>query len=166
MKQVMGALILALACFAGAQDMVMLGDWGYIEQIDPITDANTSGAVALASQSPSYYQGALIVRCSTYIGSEIDLFFDSDQYLGSDDLFSVVYRIDGGEPQSGWWDVSTDNTAVFVPDRDLPQLVTALAGASEMVIRVQAYDGPQTYIIPVSGFREVLDAMGCYTGSY
>lgn len=166
MKRIVGVLAVALAFLASAQEPVQLGDWVFFEKVDPITDENTSFAAAPASDSPSYYEGLFFVRCAPGFDMGVEVFFDADQYLGIDDFYPVVYRIDGGEPQNSRWSISTNGTSVFTPELEIPRIFAALMGASEFVFRVQGYDGPQTYIVPVSGLREVLDALNCYTGAY
>jgi len=167
MKKLVGVLALVVVLsVATAPAPRMLGKWFYNERLDPITDENRSFLFAPAIEGPLYTEGALFVRCDASRDAGIEVFFAADTYLGIDDRFVVVYRIDDQEPLTSLWNSSTDSTAVFAPSFDASSLAQGLMEASRLAIRIQGFDGPLTYIVSVDGFRGALDTLGCYTGVY
>jgi len=168
MNKFVGTLLVALVALgsaAFAQDTTV-GDWLYIENADRFTDENNSFIVAPASDYPSYYDlSGLIIRCAGAKQYGVDIFFDADQYLGSDDYFSLVYRIDREPSVPGSWGASVSGKAVFVPNGQIPVLIQRLQAASEFAIRIETRWGSETYVVPVSGLRGAVAQLGCYTGT-
>lgn len=143
------------------------GGWALNRNTDPITDENRSFIYAQATDFPGYAStSALVVRCSSdaYYPHGVSVYFVTDKYLGSEDYYRVVYRIDKREPVTERWSSSTDNEAVFLPVGEAPAFLAALTTGSEFVFRVTAFDEDYTYTLPIAGFNDALYALGCYTG--
>lgn len=157
-------VVTAVASTAIAQE-TMVGDWILVPRLDLITDENTSLIIAEATTYPSNAEyAALIVRCDDSIDS-VEVYFNADKYLGSDDIYDVVFRIDGGTPVPGQWSASTDSLAAFAPYYMVPLVIRMLLDSQELVFRISAYSTDYTYVVPIGGMREAMQALGCYPGT-
>lgn len=169
MNKLVGILLVALMAFASVahSQTTRLGDWLYVPNVDLITDENRSLIGAQATTYPTYAdKAAIIIRCSDSARFGVDIYFSADKYIGLDDYYRVAYRIDGAEAQQARWETSTSNEAVFAPDVGVAGIMKGLLDRSELVFRISAYSQDYTYVVPISGLREALDHLGCYTGVY
>lgn len=168
MNKIVGTLFvafMALGSAVSAQDSAV-GDWFLVSNVDLITDENKSLIAAQATEHPTYADySAIIIRCDEYSRYGVELYFHADKYLGIEDTYSVVYRVDGGTPQRGNWSASTDNEAAFAPNLGVSGVINALLDAEELVFRISAYSTDYTYVLPISGLREAIQKLGCYTGT-
>lgn len=168
MNKLLGAIgltiVLALAPATLAQQQV--GDWIYIQNVDLITDENKSAIIAAASDYPEYARyAALIVRCADVSPFGVELYFSADRYLGIEDQYDVVYRIDRGTPSTGSWYASTDYEAAFAPYFEVPSVINELLDTSELIFRISGFSSDYTYVLPVAGLRDALGTLGCYSGT-
>lgn len=165
MRKLVGILLLVgFAMLANAQSY---GAWTAEKKIDLITDENSSIMVAQATDYPSLARySALAVRCTsspleTY---GVEVFFAADKYLGIEDYYSVVFRVDKGEPVYMRWSASTNHEAAFLPTNETPRFLSAIKSGSELIFRISGYSQDYTYVVPVRGFNDALFALGCYKG--
>lgn len=164
MKKLLLLVSLSLGSVGFAQEL--FGDWIYIEDIDLITDENTSFIVADASDYPSLarYSG-VVIRCDASMSNGVEVFLSADRYLGrsaGSDL--VTYRFDRDDPITETWFPSTDREALFAPDRVISGFLSRLNNAEQLVFRVSSTSETFTYVVPVAGFNDALYRLGCYTG--
>lgn len=163
MTKLIGVLfaVLAAASLAMAQEMVR--DWVYFENMDPFTDANTSFIAAPASEYPQYASSAaLVIRCTSGSRIGVEMYFLAAQYLGSDDFFDIIYRIDTRDPVQGQWYVSTDGEAVFAPDDGAVRLIRSLQAAKSLAFRIYTDLGNETYTVPIGGLGEAMSRLACF----
>lgn len=164
MKQVWIICALVVSGLAFAQSQ--FGDWLYSENIDLITDENTSFIYTLATDYPGYARASgLAIRCSAYGAFGVEVFFNADRYLGSDSSRSVTYRFDSGTPVSQSWASSTSNEAAFMYDHMIPGFLSALNRADQLVFRIASFNNSYTYVVPVKGLNDALYRLGCYAGT-
>jgi len=165
---VMKKLIVVLAVLIGAMTVnaQLYGLWRYDEDIDPITDENTSAISRLSTTWPHDYKNSgLVVRCGTasYHSSGVEVYFAAGTDLGSDFFYDFVYRVDKHEPVSLRGSASVSEDAIFFREKDIPDLITALIDGSNFVFRTEDAEGDEiTYELPLTGFDEALQALGCY----
>lgn len=126
---------LAFAQFGGAH-------WTLKKQTDPFTDKNTSYAYLMSEDASAFNKSAIVLRCNGKDAYEIFVVFD--RYL-NDGPVNVMWRFGSKSPESGSWDVSTDGTAVFVPERLLQDFRHALTIYS-LAVQATGYDG-QKYVL-------------------
>lgn len=167
MKNHVGTLLLALVFFGSGAfaQMSSIGDWIHNPNIDLITDEDRSVLIAEATTYPSYANyAALIIRCDAQARHGIEIYLNADKYLGSDDAYNVIYRVDGGTPLRGRWGTSTDHEAAFAPELGVSGVINNLLDGQELIFRITAYSSDYTYVLPIAGLRPALQKLGCYTG--
>lgn len=168
MNKIVGTLLLALV-FLGSgafAQMSAIGDWIHNPNIDLITDEDTSVLIAEATTHPAYADyAALIIRCDALSRYGVEIYLNADKYLGSDDGYDVIYRVDGGTPLRGRWGTSTDHEAAFAPNLGVSGVINNLLDSQELIFRITAYSSDYTYVIPIAGLRPALLKLGCYTGT-
>jgi len=166
MRKILGVILLmGFAMLASAQ--TTLGAWTLLESIDAITDENKSAIGALASDYPSLARNsALVIRCSSSSlrPTGVEVFFAASRYLGSDDFYPIIYRIDRGEPVSDRWSASTNKEAAFIPAEKEVEFLSAIMSGSELIFRITGYSQDYTYTVPIHGLNDALYALGCYKG--
>lgn len=168
MNKIVGTVLVALLALGSSSfaQNSLVGDWVHMPNIDLITDEDKSALIAQATTFPTYADGsALLIRCSDYARYGVEIFFATDKYLGSSEAYDVVYRIDGGTPQRGRWSASTNNEAVFAPNLGISGVVNAMLDGQELIFRVTSFSQDYTYVVPISGLREAIQKLGCYTGT-
>ncbi len=133
-----------------------VGKWNYSKQADSFTDADKSNISLFANDSN---RAAFVLRCN---GQEIDAFFLTGEYLGSESV-PVLYRFDKKEAVSTLWDISTNGTSVFVPNKSqLKTFLMEAASASVLALRVTNYRGVSfTYSLDWSGFAAAFFQLNC-----
>lgn len=127
------------------------GDWEVERSADPLSDETQVFFMLMAGEGTNSYgrSPALMVRQQ---GGELDVYIVWNEYL-SEDRQRVTYRIDGEDPETLRWNVSTDNTATFFPSGDL-ELVRNLLDADTFVVRTIPYnESPITVTFDVRGFE-------------
>lgn len=168
MRTIVGRILFTASLFFGTVALAQftpIGDWLHNENIDLITDEDKSIIVAESSEYPGYAQySGVVIRCADYLPLGVELYFNADRYLGSGDRYDVIYRIDGGQPISDRWSSSTDSEAAFAPLGAIEPLISSLLDSREMIFRVSTRTANYTYVVPTSGLREAISALGCYTG--
>lgn len=164
MKKVIVLISLILGSVGFAE--VLFGDWLYVEQIDLITDENTSFIVAEASDYPSLARASgVLIRCEASMPDGVDVLLVADRYLGhSAEAERVTYRFDRAEPVTERWIPSTSRKTLFAPDRVASGFLSQMNAAEQVVFRVSSTSETLTYVVPVAGFNDALYRLGCYTG--
>lgn len=169
MRTVIALLLTATPMFGMAQNHF---PWTIDTRIDRITDENQSGMWTNSIERPTGTEFASInLRC--YTGplsnpSGVEVFFASNWQLDvNDGLFNVVdviYRFDREEPVYMDWNAATTSDGAFLPYREIPPFLKAMATATELAVRVPGLTGDLTFVFSVTDFESALDALGCYTG--
>lgn len=155
-------LLLVLTHHALAQTPLADG-WYFDEQTDPFADAGYTVIGKFADVSPQYSEGALFIRCDDrYEVGDIEVYFDLDDYIGSDDRYRVMHRFDDQEPVTTFWGASTDGAALFLLDRHETAFIRALRTSSQFAFRSWDYrDSPLTYLVDTTGAAEALGELHC-----
>lgn len=126
------------------------GDWTVERSADPMSDETQVLFLLMADEGAARYgrPPALVVRQQ---GENLEVYIAWNEYL-SDDRQRVTHRIDGQDPVTLRWSVSTSNNATFYPSDDL-QLVRQLLRADTFVVRTTPYnESPMTITFDVRGF--------------
>ncbi len=166
MRRILAAVyLLGVFGLAAAQDATF-GPWHYVDNVDLITDENRSSILSGATTYPEYarYSG-MAIRCADWSPWGVEVFFIADRYLGIGDYYSVIYRLDQGEPVSSSWSASTSHEGAFAPLSEIPGLLSNMNRASELVFRITSFRQDYTYVVPVQRLNDAIYRLGCYTGS-
>lgn len=95
------------------------------------------------------------VRCSGE--NNLDVAFSLDNYIGSDNKYSVRYRFDKGPVVETLWGVSTNGTEVFVSSSEVIGFSRALVTGRELLLEVTDYRGtPKQLKYPLSGTTQAV----------
>ncbi len=127
--------------------------WHVSSDSDPITD---EAVVVFVTQSEtggrSYLDPpGLVIRQR---GSRTEVYVNFRNYFSDDDT-RVTYRVDEDRPATGRWNLSTDNTALFLPT-DALAFVNRLLDAGRLVVRATPYnESPITATFNLRGLRDV-----------
>ena len=133
-----------------------IGKWEFTTKTDPLTDVKKSYLVLRTSE-----RDALVTaRCTSDV---LNIYLVTNEFLNSKDLVPVLYRFDKDPVvQAGKWDVSTNGTAVFVPDSMLVSFFKQALPAQSFVIRVTKYTGVElTYQFDWTGFDVASKQLPC-----
>jgi hypothetical protein len=129
------------------------GNWMHVEQIDLMTDKDTSHIGSLASSG----EGLVAVRCAES-GYEIVMSFD---YLG-DKYTDVTLRFDSNDPFTVAANPSTSGKGRFIVHRDRPMVIEQMKAGKRMVARARSYRGNyETFAIDLTGFSDAVAKLGC-----
>lgn len=149
-----------------------LGQWRYVERVDPITDKNTSyiraGTTAID----------LVVRCherdwelsDPELENGVEVYVATKRHLGVRDYYRVTYRVDSREPVTASWIASSNHQGAFARIsvwegyNGVHDFLQEIALGTNLIFRIAAFDGDHTYTLRVDGFRNALEKLGCYTG--
>lgn len=146
-------LVLSFSFGVGAQQDN--DEWIYQEDIDPMTDENSSWAGL-----PKSHNEMVVVRCS---GANYDIIVGVGDYIGSSEAYPVTYRIDDKEAVgAGRWSPSTEGTMVFVPNRLKDDLLEELKSSSKIAFQVTNHRGTQhTAVFPLHGSARAIKKLKC-----
>lgn len=136
-----------------------IGAFTYFEQIDPFSDVDTSFIATFETGAES---SLLSYRCGEF-GFESLV---TTSYLGSDGTAPVEFRFDKKEPSgSKTWSLSTNGTAVFVPDSALSAWVAESRSSSTLATRMTDFNGStETHTFSLEGFEEAISRLACVEG--
>lgn len=146
-----------LGSFAFAQEP---GEFVYIEQSDPITDADRSAIYVTAEEASLFSDARLYFRCD---GDVLELFYGPDEFLNTNDPVPVQYRFDDdpASPERAW-SSSTSGTAAFATPSQRVEFIAGAKEAGRVVMRATNYNGvTYTYTFDLSGFNEAFNRLGC-----
>jgi len=153
------AILISLALSTAMAEKI--GSFDYFEQIDPITDEDTS--VAFTS-SISKVENLLGFRCKN---KKLEVLYSTNVYLGSATEFNVIYRFDNREPsKTEKWSASVTRQSVFFPmnsEETSSDFKIDLITWDKIVIRV--YDFKETAYTDtflLSGAMELASRMNCF----
>lgn len=153
-------LALAFAAVATAQATQKFGAFTYYPKIDPLTDQNRSKIITDGNED---YDASLVWICAN---GRLNVYFEPDDYIGSDDTFTVVYRFDK-QPMSAprEWDASTDGEAAFLPENLVPSFTKAAKNAKSIVLRTYDFNGTSiTQSFNLNGLAAALAKLPCAKG--
>lgn len=162
MKAIWGMVLACLFCTANAE---MYGTWNLVHEVDRITDEENWAIVGPGLDMQYLPAGAALVHCDdSHIG--VGFGFAGGGTLGSASTYLVTCRLDQEPPVSNPWSSTTTGTEFIVTGSgDVAlALFSAMLGGEELALRVQGDRGSETYLLPLSGFRESFVGMGCYRG--
>lgn len=149
-------LAAALMSVALAQKPLAVGDWHL--------NASSSSMLTHPERAPaSSSESRLEIACvpNGTLGIQITLYGSS---LITNRLTGVTYRVDSGTAVTQTWAVE-DNVHVSpgTPE-DAQELIAAMLAGAKIAIQYIAYTSSPTFVFPISGLRESLHVLGCYTG--
>lgn len=170
MKTIRGFLLgilvaLAAPGYAVAQATAFVGDWLILKSIDPFTDDNDSTMGAIPSDYPTLGSNDLLAfGCKPSGQNGIVLALMGSNYV-SENTVVVTYRVDTNPPVTDIWRKLNTDVVGPLPGAETQALIDAMLDGSKIAIRYSAYSTTATYIYPISGLREALRELGCYTGT-
>ena len=110
----------------------VLAGWDLIQDKDDFTD-ETKLYAAVSNET----DGLLSIRCVAGV-FEVMIYFH--EYLGNEEVF-VRYRIDKGKVTKGRGHISTDGTAIFIPNFKTVRLAKNFMQSELFVIEATDYRG-------------------------
>ena len=136
---------------------ISASEWLYSKYMDEFLDIETH----IARVNSFTHNGYGIARCER--GTEFNLIFSVGKFIGTNDNYSVRYRIDKYAPVASSWGVSTEGTSVFVKNREKKQLARQMLLGNSFLLEVADYNGtPYKIELPLKGSNnaigKVLDA--------
>jgi len=136
-------------------------EWSHTENIDLITDADTSLVVTSATAANGISgDPSLIIRCAN---NDFEVIIVWDEYVDNEDRMVVVDRFDSNDANGGvTWSASTNGRAAFAPDvykRDLVEFFKS--GTKYTVMTVDYNDTPMTAQFSLIGFSAQYAKLGC-----
>ena len=126
-------LWLGLLAYALSMSATAEARWIYDSDRDPFTDERASTAI---QRNPGVFGAAFVVRCKDGI---LESYYVPGQYLGSSGTSYVRYRFDRLEPESGYWNLSTNGKAVF--SDTAAEIARGIVRGSSMVIEAEDVSG-------------------------
>lgn len=114
--------------------------WTYSQSVDPFNDKINHVAKVTGDIESSF----LMVRCDT--SSNLDVIISSGNYIGSDNSYRAVLRVDRNSPISGVWPVSTEGTSLFSPKNKVAELSAMLMDGDSLVSKITDYKGSDTVL--------------------
>lgn len=114
---------------------VVASEWRYSKQIDEFTDISTF----VASSYSVSGKGVAAVTCNEKL--KFNLYFSVGEYIGSDDKYTVRYRVDKKDPESGKWGVSTEGVGVFASEKDKVHLAREMLFGDLLLLEVTDFRG-------------------------
>jgi type VI secretion system protein VasI len=136
-----------------------IDSWTVETETNPIDDSKTVYAINIATEGRGKFGEPIMLylRCQS---GEIESFIAWNDYLGLDST-EVTYRVGTSEAKTSTWNVSTDNTATFLPGPkfEIKQFISDLASSDNgrFVAQVTPYnENTVTAIFEVSGLTGIL----------
>ena len=163
MKRHLVALLAALTGLAFAQDRI--GDWTITTETDIFTDETKSYAALLPLEyPPGGSTDVLVVSCyeSDIAPLGVLIVAGTSAPIFEDDV-EILYRVDAREPVTRSWRASGEAIGPLAASAQR-ELITDLLDGERFALRYSALGSSRTYVYVVSGFREVLETLGCYGG--
>ncbi len=132
----------------------------YAENIDAMTDMDTSFIYTIETDAVGYREGSLIWICAQ--DGLLRLGVNADEFLDSDDTTLVSYRFDKGTPETAILTLVPEGTGAYATGSTLEKMTAAALAASTMVVRFEDYRGSDyTYIFSLTGLSDALGKLGC-----
>ncbi len=128
----MRILYFILIIFSGS---ISANTWSYAKQIDPFNDQTIHIAKVRGERDNS----SIIVRCNSE--SKLDIILSTGRYIGNNNRYHTVLRVDKNKPTSGVWSVSTNGTSVFAPQESIAILSEAFMKGDSIVSQTTDYKG-------------------------
>lgn len=149
------AALLTFSLFVGGAS-ANWGEWTYSENIDPMTDEDSSMAMIANEEDRS----TVLVMCDG--SEEFKIFIVLGEYLGNDSR-PVSYRVDKQEAvDAGSWGVNTKGTAVFVPEDKKSGMLANLMNGEKIIFQVTDYQGSKPYAeFSLAGSTSAIEKLGC-----
>ena len=145
MRKLTLALLAALPMMAQA---AQIDDWRYSQEIDPITDEDTSVAITLSDDG-----GALMVMC---LRGEPRVIINAGVYLGHDQQLSALWRIDGNEPKPA--EVPVVDEMAVLPAHVMDDMIEG----AQAIIRIADFRGTRhTHTFSLRGFYDATGLLSC-----
>lgn len=122
---------------------IFTGQWELVTNTSALTDVTeyTLGLPAseLIQTWVTRTRPFLLIRCDTQNrGYEVVVAADAQLDSNLDDQIFVQYRIDDGNIESGWMNVSTNNEGIFFP---MPlEMVIALVNAEQLIVAFAPFE--------------------------
>ena len=130
---------------------VSAGEWFYTKNVDEFLDTETHVALVNSLIGDGYG----IARCEG--NTEFNLIFSVGKFIGTNDSYSVRYRIDKQNPVSSIWGVSTEGTSIFVKNRDKNQLARQMLSGNSLLLEVMDYKGtPHKIKLSLNGSKNAI----------
>lgn len=150
------AIVLAsspLAAHAAGQDPEVIGNWSYIETVDPMSDTRRAVAGVITDG------GSFSVKCDEPGPGSVYLSYRPNEYLGRSgrgDFRAVTYRVDAYPPvTSGRTWTYTESSTLMT--EDVGPLVAKLRTAERIALRAETYRGRQVdNVFELSGGDEAI----------
>lgn len=144
-----------LIMFASATSAQQLEEWVYEENIDPMTDENSSYAAIINGRKE-----LIAVRCDG--DNSFNIIVGVGEYLGSDSP-PVTYRIDKQPAvNADRWNLSTTGTLMFVPDSKLSEIKEGLLTGQNIIFQVTDFRGSKPYAkFSLSGSSAAISQLAC-----
>lgn len=112
--------------------------WTYTKQVDPFNDQ----VMHIARVQGNIDKSSVSIRCNS--DKKLDIILSTGRYIGNDNRYRTVLRVDKNEPTSGVWSVSTDGTSVFAPKDSIALLSVAFMKGDILVSQTTDYKGSKT----------------------
>ncbi|MDT8321561.1 MAG: hypothetical protein RQ826_13630 [Xanthomonadales bacterium] len=128
--------------------------WISSQDEDPMTDAlraTVSYGTTVLAESKS-----IVVRCGYSFDHRdaLDMIIGWNEYFADSPAPSLKFRFDKNNPDRLRSDVSTNHTALFIPDDQEREFLTSMRKSSRLVLQVTPYqEGIQTWIVDLNGFE-------------
>lgn len=173
MNNLWGTLLLMLAVFTATTTHAQstkeyIGAWTVEQSRDLFTDDVSSGAYVKPTQYPALgHNDALVVMCSdlaltSFYG--VSVMLDGSTYV-SENFVSVERRAGSRPAKTEPWFASRTSLIIHQAPT-MAAFIADLLDVETLAVRYTGYADTATYVYPVAGFREVLAALGCYTGPH
>ena len=145
-----------IVLIAGLFSTTVFADWQYKNQVDPMTDIDSS-FVLKKSESGN---GSVIIRCSK---DDFDIIFRFN-YVSGDDRY-ISLRFDQNKPKLVDTTSSTDRQGRFVRDSQISpknEILKSIESANKLVARSKDWQGtPNTEIYNLIGSKAALSNLTC-----
>lgn len=155
------SLLLSASIAVGAPTTMLANGWGVQVTQNPMTDIVQAAAQKRGSGV------ALTIWCDTDRDNSLHAEVKIDEYLGSDDMRMVAYRLDQSPPVVGRWHVTTrgPGTTVFPSSLLLERFVEGVLEAKRLVVQSGTYEQnarPVVRVLNVEGASEVASIIRPY----
>jgi len=144
------------------------GKWIYSKKINPIDDATIIAFILYSDSGKSVFGKPirLVLRYQSGKKSgKTELYINWYDYL-SGDINSVTYRFGTGKAKTGYWTISTDNTATFystgflnIPSsKHTIEFIRELMKVDRFVAKTTPYnENPTTAVFDTRGLRNAVE---------
>ena len=158
--------VILLAGVATAQVTTeFAGDWTIERTQDLFTDEAHAVAYARPLQHPPLGSNdKLVLVCSDnqFTADGVGVMLTGSTFV-ADDYVEVQRRFDSNESRSDAWSAGRTDLLLYQP-ATVRAFLAELLDAEQLALRYRGYSQTATYVFPVAGAREMLAALGCYTG--